>query len=95
MCVCVCVCVCDSERGRDRERKRDSADIVIALNVNTLIDSTDKLVYVDWFLVSPCVCRRHTHRPPSPVPSCVSMKSDMSIPLPLNFSSEPVPSGLK
>ncbi|XP_062387753.1 NACHT, LRR and PYD domains-containing protein 3-like [Sardina pilchardus] len=30
-----------------------------------------------------------THRPPSPVPSCVSMKSDMSLPCPPDFSSEP------
>ncbi|XP_048103435.1 NACHT, LRR and PYD domains-containing protein 12-like [Alosa alosa] len=36
-----------------------------------------------------------TPRPPSPVPSCVSMKSDASIELPPKFSSEPVPSGLK
>ncbi|XP_076152248.1 NACHT, LRR and PYD domains-containing protein 3-like isoform X2 [Alosa pseudoharengus] len=36
-----------------------------------------------------------THRPPSPVPSCVSMKSDQSIDLPPKFSSEPVSSGLK
>ncbi|XP_076153231.1 NLR family CARD domain-containing protein 3-like isoform X1 [Alosa pseudoharengus] len=36
-----------------------------------------------------------THRPPSPVPSCVSMKSDQSMEHPLKFSSEPVPSGLK
>ncbi|XP_076137452.1 NACHT, LRR and PYD domains-containing protein 3-like isoform X2 [Alosa pseudoharengus] len=33
-----------------------------------------------------------THRPPSPVPSCVSMKSDWSKAEPLKFSSEPVPS---
>ncbi|XP_076134368.1 NACHT, LRR and PYD domains-containing protein 3-like [Alosa pseudoharengus] len=36
-----------------------------------------------------------THRPPSPVPSCVSMKSDQSRGNMPNFSSEPVPSGLK
>ncbi|XP_062392971.1 NACHT, LRR and PYD domains-containing protein 12-like isoform X2 [Sardina pilchardus] len=35
------------------------------------------------------------HRPPSPVPSCVSMKSDWSMPEPLNFSSGPAPSGIK
>ncbi|XP_062384867.1 NACHT, LRR and PYD domains-containing protein 3-like [Sardina pilchardus] len=35
-----------------------------------------------------------THRPPSPVPSCVSMKSDASMGGIPNFSSEPVPSGL-
>ncbi|XP_062374222.1 LOW QUALITY PROTEIN: NACHT, LRR and PYD domains-containing protein 3-like [Sardina pilchardus] len=36
----------------------------------------------------------HTHRPPSPVPSCVSMKSDESMDYPTNFSSDPTP-GLK
>ncbi|XP_062394126.1 protein NLRC5-like isoform X3 [Sardina pilchardus] len=36
-----------------------------------------------------------THRPPSPVPSCVSMKSDMSLPEPPHFSCGPVPSGLE
>ncbi|XP_062393359.1 NACHT, LRR and PYD domains-containing protein 12-like [Sardina pilchardus] len=36
-----------------------------------------------------------TDRPPSPVPSCVSMKSDQSMDDILNFSSEPVPPGLK
>ncbi|XP_041959881.1 NACHT, LRR and PYD domains-containing protein 3-like isoform X4 [Alosa sapidissima] len=35
-----------------------------------------------------------THRPPSPVPSCVSMKSDRSMDIIPDFSSEPVPSGL-
>ncbi|XP_062394478.1 NACHT, LRR and PYD domains-containing protein 3-like isoform X2 [Sardina pilchardus] len=30
-----------------------------------------------------------THRPPSPVPSCVSMKSDMSLPKRPDFSSDP------
>ncbi|XP_076137930.1 protein NLRC3-like [Alosa pseudoharengus] len=35
-----------------------------------------------------------THRPPSPVPSCVSMKSDQSMNPITTFSSEPVPSGL-
>ncbi|XP_076153250.1 NLR family CARD domain-containing protein 3-like isoform X2 [Alosa pseudoharengus] len=35
-----------------------------------------------------------THRPPSPVPSCVSMKSDRSMGVMPKFSSEPVPSGL-
>ncbi|XP_076134449.1 NACHT, LRR and PYD domains-containing protein 3-like [Alosa pseudoharengus] len=35
-----------------------------------------------------------THRPPSPVPSCVSMKSDQSMGRMPDFSSEPVPSGL-
>ncbi|XP_041959913.1 NACHT, LRR and PYD domains-containing protein 12-like isoform X4 [Alosa sapidissima] len=36
-----------------------------------------------------------THRPPSPVPSCVSMRSDQSKGDMPTFSSEPVPSGLK
>ncbi|XP_076152926.1 NACHT, LRR and PYD domains-containing protein 12-like [Alosa pseudoharengus] len=36
-----------------------------------------------------------TDRPPSPVPSCVSMKSDQSMDDMPTFSSEPVPSGLK
>ncbi|XP_041959906.1 protein NLRC5-like [Alosa sapidissima] len=36
-----------------------------------------------------------THRPPSPVPSSVSMKSDKSMHEPPVFSSEHVPSGLK
>ncbi|XP_062389373.1 NACHT, LRR and PYD domains-containing protein 3-like [Sardina pilchardus] len=36
-----------------------------------------------------------THRPPSPVPSCVSMKSDASIGGYPDFSSEPVPSGVE
>ncbi|XP_062394241.1 NACHT, LRR and PYD domains-containing protein 3-like isoform X1 [Sardina pilchardus] len=35
-----------------------------------------------------------THRPPSPVPSSVSMKSDKSMGGTPDFSSEPVPSGL-
>ncbi|XP_062394229.1 NACHT, LRR and PYD domains-containing protein 3-like isoform X2 [Sardina pilchardus] len=35
-----------------------------------------------------------THRPPSPVPSCVSMRSDKSMGGAPDFSSEPVPSGL-
>ncbi|XP_076153342.1 NLR family CARD domain-containing protein 3-like isoform X4 [Alosa pseudoharengus] len=35
-----------------------------------------------------------TNRPPSPVPSCVSMKSDQSMGVMPKFSSEPVPSGL-
>ncbi|XP_076139317.1 NACHT, LRR and PYD domains-containing protein 12-like [Alosa pseudoharengus] len=39
--------------------------------------------------------RPQTQRPPSPVPSGVSMKSDASMPEPLTFSSGPVPSGLK
>ncbi|XP_062393580.1 NACHT, LRR and PYD domains-containing protein 3-like [Sardina pilchardus] len=34
------------------------------------------------------------HRPPSPVPSCVSMKSDKSMGDPPTFSNEPVPSRL-
>ncbi|XP_041959919.1 NACHT, LRR and PYD domains-containing protein 12-like isoform X10 [Alosa sapidissima] len=38
---------------------------------------------------------QQTHRPPSPVPSCVSMKSDQSKGDMPTFSSEPVPSGLK
>ncbi|XP_062397131.1 NLR family CARD domain-containing protein 3-like [Sardina pilchardus] len=33
--------------------------------------------------------RPQTHRPVSPVPSCVSMKSDRSLELPFNFSSGP------
>ncbi|XP_076134400.1 NACHT, LRR and PYD domains-containing protein 3-like [Alosa pseudoharengus] len=43
----------------------------------------------------PSGLKPQTHRPPSPVPSCVSMKSDQSIRNMPNFSSEPVPSGLK
>ncbi|XP_062394296.1 NACHT, LRR and PYD domains-containing protein 3-like isoform X2 [Sardina pilchardus] len=35
------------------------------------------------------------HRPPSPVPSCVSLKSDQSKPEPLSFRSGRVPSGMK
>ncbi|XP_062394387.1 NACHT, LRR and PYD domains-containing protein 12-like isoform X2 [Sardina pilchardus] len=35
------------------------------------------------------------YRPPSPVPSCVSMKSDVSLPRPPNFSNEPPHSGPK
>ncbi|XP_062394637.1 NACHT, LRR and PYD domains-containing protein 3-like [Sardina pilchardus] len=31
----------------------------------------------------------NTHRPPSPVPSCVSLKSEESMPVPQNFSHEP------
>src|SRR4029434_8807293 len=69
--------------------------ILLNSSVSLFIQSKNKCVYVDWFLVSHCVCRRHTHRPPSPVPSCVSMKSDQSMDYPANFSSEPVPSGLK
>ncbi|KAG5277982.1 hypothetical protein AALO_G00093550 [Alosa alosa] len=34
------------------------------------------------------------HRPPSPVNSCVSMKSDKSMDYPPKFSNEPAPSGL-
>src|SRR4029434_5271220 len=40
-------------------------------------------------ILSPYVTRPQTHRPVSPVPSCVSMKSDQSMELPLNFSSGP------
>ena len=65
-----------------------------ALSADTVNHSKDTFVNVDWFIVSPCVCR-HTHRPPSPVPSCESMKSDHSKEYPPNFSSEPVPSDLK
>ncbi|XP_062392405.1 NACHT, LRR and PYD domains-containing protein 3-like isoform X2 [Sardina pilchardus] len=36
-----------------------------------------------------------THRPPSPVPSGVSLKSDQSLPEPPTFSSGPVPSGMR
>ncbi|XP_041960938.1 NACHT, LRR and PYD domains-containing protein 3-like isoform X2 [Alosa sapidissima] len=43
----------------------------------------------------PSGLKPETHRPPSPVPSCVSMKSDQSMGDNPNFSSEPVPSGLK
>ncbi|KAL2086046.1 hypothetical protein ACEWY4_017105 [Coilia grayii] len=35
--------------------------------------------------------RAQTPRAPSPVPSCVSLKSDRSMPDPPNFSNEPVP----
>ncbi|XP_041960858.1 NLR family CARD domain-containing protein 3-like isoform X4 [Alosa sapidissima] len=46
---------------------------------------------------SQSVERPQTHRSPSPVPSCVSMKSesDLSMDLPLKFSSESKPVGLK
>lgn len=40
-------------------------------------------------ILSPYVTRPQTHRPVSPVPSCVSMKSDRSMGHPLNFSSGP------
>ncbi|XP_048103841.1 NACHT, LRR and PYD domains-containing protein 3-like isoform X1 [Alosa alosa] len=43
----------------------------------------------------PLGLKPQTHRPPSPVPSCVSMRSDKSMSDPLNFSSGPVPLGLK
>ena len=59
-----------------------------ALSADTVNHSKDTFVNVDWFIVSSCVCR-HTHRPPSPVPSCVSMKSDQSMPEPISFSSGP------
>ncbi|XP_062393531.1 NACHT, LRR and PYD domains-containing protein 3-like [Sardina pilchardus] len=36
-----------------------------------------------------------THKPPSPVPSCVSMKSDQSMDAMPFFSGEPVPSGVE
>ncbi|XP_076139937.1 NACHT, LRR and PYD domains-containing protein 3-like isoform X2 [Alosa pseudoharengus] len=36
--------------------------------------------------------RPQTHRPPSPVPSCVSMKSDKSMDYPPKFSNEPAQS---
>ncbi|XP_076152271.1 protein NLRC3-like isoform X2 [Alosa pseudoharengus] len=39
--------------------------------------------------------RPRTHRPPSPVPSCVSMKSDRSMKDPLTFSSGPLQSNPK
>ncbi|KAL2086058.1 hypothetical protein ACEWY4_017117 [Coilia grayii] len=39
----------------------------------------------------PCVCSAQTPRAPSPVPSCVSLKSDRSMGDMPNFSNEPVP----
>ncbi|XP_041960856.1 NACHT, LRR and PYD domains-containing protein 12-like isoform X3 [Alosa sapidissima] len=38
--------------------------------------------------------RQEMHRPPSPVPSCVSMKSDKSMDYPPKFSDAPTSSGL-
>ncbi|XP_062389471.1 NACHT, LRR and PYD domains-containing protein 12-like [Sardina pilchardus] len=40
-------------------------------------------------ILSPCVSRPQTHRPVSPVPSCVSMKSDHSMDQPMRLSSGP------
>ncbi|XP_031417711.1 uncharacterized protein LOC116219013 [Clupea harengus] len=46
-------------------------------------------MFAKSIISSPYVTRPQTHRPVSPVPSCVSMKSDWSMPDGPNFSSGP------
>ena len=69
----VCVCV------REREREYGHANLT----------NYQEEVFAKSFILSPYVTRPPAHRPVSPVPSCVSMKSDQSMGLPRNFSSGP------
>ncbi|XP_076125545.1 NACHT, LRR and PYD domains-containing protein 12-like [Alosa pseudoharengus] len=61
-------------------RVKMTLTILKKMNLNDLVDKLE---------------RPQTQRSPSPVPSGVSMKSDASMPEFVNFSSGPVPSGLK
>ena len=94
ICVCVCAYMCVMTLRQVwsvcvwvKERDRESVNEKVCRHAN--LTNCWEEVLAKSIILSPYVTRPQTHRPVSPVPSCVSMKSDRSMGHPLNFSSGP------